>query len=121
MTLIKGKKVIIYPYGNPEKDPEGVAVLIEKVREADTTESWLVQFDGEHKLVQRLIRKEGQELPDPKPLKLFKRMKGNTVRYYYPQGEQPRKPNEILGLGRSSHSELKYNYKKKRGREARNR
>lgn len=109
-------KVKIYPRGNPENEAEGIALLIEKVRERGNSERWLVQFIGETRLLERIIRKTEEEPEDPKPLKLFKRVKGSTVRYYYPQGRQPRKPNERLGMERAEHSELKYYYKKQRNK-----
>lgn len=117
--MIRGMKVTVYPYGNPEKEAEGIAYLIEMISESEHSEKWLVQFDGEHKLEKRTIRKPEEEPPEPKPLKLVKRSFNGTVKYYYPPGGQPRKPNERLGQDRTDHSELKYQYLKTRNKNSR--
>lgn len=51
-------------YGHPilERNPEGEAELIEKVRDFINSEGWLVRFRWERKLLYRRIRKENVKL-----------------------------------------------------------
>ena len=93
MKLMKNMVIEIHPHGNPDKEVEGDARLIEKGLENVKTETWLVQFKGETRILKRKIIKP--ELSEPVVI-------------------SRREPNKILGLDRSDHSELKYKYKRLR-------
>jgi len=110
----KGDQVQIFPYGNPNNECEGTATLITKESETDRMEKWTVQFKGENRLYLRSIRKP-KETAQERTSRLQKRIRSNgTIQYFYEQGQQPRSKNPILGMDRTSHSEMKYEYKKKR-------
>ena len=93
MKLMRDMVVQIHPHGNPEKDPEGIAKLIERVRSTETSEIWLVQFKDEDRILKRKVRR-----PDLNEPVIISR----------------REPNQILGLERSKFSELKYHWKRNR-------
>lgn len=98
--------VEIYPYGDPTRECEGVAELIEKISESGNRQTWLVRFKDEHRLMKRVIRVEVEESqPNPVP-KMEKRIVNGKVKYFYKKS--------LVGLDRPSYSEIKYQYKRAR-------
>lgn len=57
----KGDVVTVYEHPVMKVNPEGDAKLIEKLKEFENTEKWLVQFRGEFRLFKRTISKKGME------------------------------------------------------------
>ena len=72
----RGDIVVIYSSALKRSDELGSAKLIEKLKESDLTERWLVQFVGEAKLEPRTIKKV---FPPGTETKLIKHSNGTII------------------------------------------
>jgi len=104
--------VTIYSTALKQSEILGDARLIEKLKESDLTERWLVQFVGEAKLEKRTIKKV---FPPGTETKLIKHSNGQLVET--PVNNLEPKPEKMEKY--EDDGELKYRYKQMRERQAR--
>lgn len=108
----RGDIVVIYSSALKRSEELGEAKLIEKVKESELTERWLVQFVGEAKLEERTIKRI---FPPGTKTKLIKHSNGTIIET--PVNNLDPEPEKMEKI--EKHGVLKYRYKKMREDQAR--